>query len=112
MRTNFEHLFLRVRQFQKRTFPHQSLNGKLNHAAREIEEIRKRPEDISEHADLLILAIAVAGDQGFTPEQLIAAAHEKMDINFLRKWSAPDAAGVCSHQEIYDGGLGRMVTEL
>ena len=81
----------------------------------EVEEWRNQPGDIMEAADALILVAGCALKQGFTLEELLTAAHQKMDVNNLRQWGAADADGVHHHvedgepREEFDGGLGRMV---
>lgn len=92
-------LFDRVAEFQQRNFPHQSLDSKLVGAQREIGELRNAPDDLSEWADVLIFFFGAADKKGLTPDQLIAAAHAKMDVNVLRRWDKPDADGVHHHIE-------------
>lgn len=99
MKFAFEQLAWRVAEFQSRVFPESKTSATLAHLAREVEELRADPDDLSEFADVLILTLGAAAKQGFTPEQLLTAAHQKMDVNNLRRWSAPDAEGVCQHVE-------------
>lgn len=111
----FRKLFKRVEEFQQRKFPHQTFDSKAKHLGREVEEWRNQPGDLMECVDVLLLHIGCAVKQGFTVEQVLTAAHQKCDINNLRKWGAADADGVHHHieadapREEYDGGLGRMV---
>ena len=95
----FDSLVARVIEFQTRTFPNQSVDAKLAHLLREINEVRQSPKDLSEWADCLILLLGAVSAQGICTDDLFAAAHLKMDINNARKWNPPDAEGVCSHIE-------------
>ena len=92
-------LFERVVDFQKRKFPNQPFSAKAKHLMGEVEEWMADPHDRKEAADCFILVLACADKQGITLEQLIEAAHAKMDENNLRRWSAPDADGVYHHLE-------------
>ncbi len=92
-------LFRRVEKFQDRNFPGQPLDAKFIHLGHEVEELRQAPGDLSEWADVLILYLGAAATQKITLEELLTAAHAKMDENNLRRWSKPDASGVCHHIE-------------
>jgi hypothetical protein len=96
---SFPKLVKRVDEFQSRVFPHQSFDSKAEHLGREVMEWRKAPQLIMECADVFLLTLGCACKQGFTVEQLLSAAHEKMDINNLRRWSHPDEQGVHHHIE-------------
>ena len=87
----------RIEAFQRRKFPKQPADAKLAHCHREITELRADPNDISEWADVLILFLGAAACQCISSEDLIRAAHAKMDVNECRKWGEPDGEGVCRH---------------
>lgn len=70
-------LFERVERFQDSRFPNQTLDSKLKHMIREIEELRTK-----------------AKRQLFS---LIIAAHEKLTICEARQWGQPDADGIYHH---------------
>lgn len=73
--------------FSRHTFgPGTRLKGVLNHLLKEVEEIKKSPQDISEWCDLIILAIDGATRQGFSPEMIVTALESKYIKNSNRKW--------------------------
>lgn len=81
-----EHL-TRQREFSLRTFgPGPRAEGVCNHIEKEIDEVRKAPDDISEWIDIVILGFDGAMRQGFTPEQIAAALEAKQTKNENRKW--------------------------
>ena len=90
----------RVIQFQRRNFPGQPLDAKLEHLRREILELIADPKDRSEWADVFILILGAANLAQIAAPELIAIANAKMSINEKRKWPAmPDAHGVYHHIE-------------
>ncbi len=88
----------RVILFQRKNFPNQPLAGKLEHLRREVHELQENPRDLSEWADVFILLLGSAAKAGIAAPELIAIAHEKMDINDSRKWGPADAQGVHHHR--------------
>lgn len=80
-----------------KTFPDQSLKGKLRHLQREAGEWLAAPEDRSEAADCLILLLGAAALQGIDANELIRQAQAKMEKNRARKWGPPDGNGVYHH---------------
>lgn len=91
-------LIERVAKFQEEKFPDQPLKGKLAHLAREVRELHKKPNDIFEWADTLILFIAALHSANIDLESVIIWAEEKMDINDARKWSRPARDGHIRHK--------------
>lgn len=83
--------------FQASRFPKQTVKSKLNHLKREVTEAKRKPDDLSEWADIFILFLGASKVQGFTTGQIMNAAHAKMQINWLRKWGKPDRHGVYHH---------------
>jgi hypothetical protein len=60
--------------------------GPLRHMEKEVREAIENPSDASEYADILILWLDATWRAGFTMEQVIQAAHEKMKVNRERNW--------------------------
>lgn len=74
-------------RWSQKTFgPGSRLKGVLAHIRSELDEIEENPVDISEWADLLILAFDGALRQGFGSEEIIRAYHEKMVVCYGRTW--------------------------
>lgn len=77
----------RQREFSLKTFgPGARTNGVLDHIAKELNEIREAPEDISEWVDVIILAFDGAWRAGWEPQQIIDAIVAKQSKNELREW--------------------------
>ena len=98
-KSDWQLLFDRSRAFQNEKFPDQSIDSKLIHLAREVEELRKEPTEIEEFADCLILIFGCAAKQGLTAQQLVSAAHKKLTVCEKRTWGPADAEGVHHHLE-------------
>ena len=73
------------------------MESKIKHLIKEANELLACPGDLVEMADLLILLLAITRMQNVTIEQLVEAAWAKHQINLARKWSLPDAEGICEH---------------
>lgn len=77
----------RQREFSLKTFgPGARTNGVLDHIAKELNEIREAPEDISEWVDVIILAFDGAWRAGWEPQQIIDAIVAKQSKNEQREW--------------------------
>ncbi|OZE03911.1 hypothetical protein CH255_19695 [Rhodococcus sp. 05-2255-2A2] len=75
------------RDWSRETFgPGSRIEGVLDHITKEIAEVRAKPDDITEWADLAILAFDGALRQGFEPEEIIAAIKAKQTKNEGRTW--------------------------
>lgn len=75
------------REWSDRTFgPGKRTEGVLKHIAKELEEVRQKPDDISEWVDIMILAIDGATRAGFTGAEVTQAYHRKMIENHGREW--------------------------
>lgn len=85
-----------VNDWQLKTFPTSSVNSKIAHMRKEIEELAEHPTDASEMADIFILLLGVASKQGV---DLLDAARAKMEINKKREWGTPDENGVVLHKK-------------
>lgn len=66
--------------------PGDRTEGVIDHIRKELDEILENPQDISEWADLLILAFDGAWRAGFEPAEIIMAVKAKQQLNELRKW--------------------------
>lgn len=66
--------------------PGPRVGGVIDHITKELDEVRASPDDASEWADIIILAIDGAMRQGITAEALILAYHRKMARNKTREW--------------------------
>ncbi|MBB3752499.1 hypothetical protein FHT44_005011 [Mycolicibacterium sp. BK634] len=77
----------RQRDFSLKTFgPGQRTDGVLDHIAKELEEIRQDPTDVSEWVDVIILAFDGAWRAGWDNQQIIDAIHAKQLKNEAREW--------------------------
>lgn len=77
----------RQREFSLRTFgPGPRTAGVLDHIAKELDEIRKAPTDLSEWADIIILALDGAHRTGAEPQDIIDAIVAKQTKNEARDW--------------------------
>lgn len=88
----------RQREFSLNTFgPGARTSGVLDHIGKELDEIRARPQDITEWVDVIILAFDGAWRAGWEPQQILDAIVAKQERNEKRKWpdwrtAAPDKA--------------------
>ncbi len=77
----------RQREFSLNTFgPGARTNGVLDHIAKELDEIRAEPQDISEWVDVIILAFDGAWRAGWEPQQILDAIVAKQSRNEQREW--------------------------
>lgn len=72
--------------------------GVFRHLEKEVKEAEKKPDDITEWADLLILTFDGAMRAGHAPEDIIRAYHLKIFENMEREW--PDWRGLPTDQPI------------
>lgn len=80
------HLY-RQKEFSENTFgPGARVVGVLDHIAKELEEIRKAPEDLMEWIDVVLLSLDGAWRAGYSPEEIVAAIEAKQTKNENRKW--------------------------
>lgn len=81
-----EHLE-RQRQWSRRTFgPGPRTGGVLDHIRRELREIEEHPTDLTEWADVVILALDGAWRAGWEPQDIIDAIRAKQTRNEARTW--------------------------
>ena len=83
-----------IGKWAQQTFPHQNPNSKITHLLKEVIELRDKPDDAEEMADVAILLFNLAEMFGYDLEVEI---EKKMAKNRLRKWGEPDEQGVCHH---------------
>jgi hypothetical protein len=67
----------------------QRTEGILKHIGKEVDEIRENPDDLSEWADVIILALDGMWRRGYTPEEIAEALMDKQQVNFDRRYPAP-----------------------
>ena len=80
------------RDWSAKTFgPGPRLLGVIDHIKKELVEVEAAPDDISEWADILILAFDGALRQGHEPQAIIDAIKAKQAKNEKREW--PDWRG-------------------
>ena len=66
--------------------PGDSTTRVVSHIIKELGEIMDDPDDIYEWIDVIILALNGASRRGFTPEHIVQALQDKMEINKKRDW--------------------------
>lgn len=77
----------RQRAWSASTFgPGSRTTAVIDHITKELAEVADDPGDVSEWADLLILAIDGAWRAGHEPAEILAAYHEKRSVNEARSW--------------------------
>ena len=101
MKKDLQTLEERVRDFTKRVFPNASLEGITAKIREEAEELDDSPSDMTEAADVMIALASLMVRQGRTLDDLVYAAHLKMDCNERRDWHPADARGV--HRHVKEG---------
>ena len=80
-------------KWSERTFGHGVRTGGITrHIEKELAEIRAAPHDLTEWADVVILALDGAWRAGYAPEEIAAALERKQAVNFARQW--PPASDV------------------
>ncbi len=80
------HLY-RVRAFSRATFgPGQRTKGVCDHIRKELKEIQKKPNDVEEWIDVVILGLDGAWRCGASPEQIVRTLLAKQDKNEGRLW--------------------------
>lgn len=73
--------------FSQKTFgPGIRTKGIVAHIRKELKEIEQAPFDLSEWADVVLLALDGAWRHGYTPEEIVNAIVDKQRINRQREW--------------------------
>jgi dCMP deaminase len=83
-----------VNTWQAATFPHATPASVVEHLRREVNELADDPTDLSELADVVILAAALSLTLCVDLKTIVA---EKLAINRARTWGEPDHLGVVEH---------------
>jgi hypothetical protein len=82
--------------WSKKTFgPGNRTEGVIKHIFKEFEEIRKKPDDLLEWVDVIILALDGAWRAGYSAKEIITALEYKQLINFNRSWPPPGPETEC-----------------
>jgi dATP/dGTP diphosphohydrolase len=77
----------RQRNFSVSIFgPGKRTDNLIDHIAKELDEIRDDPRDVSEWVDVIILAFDGAWRAGWEPQQIIDAIIAKQERNEQRTW--------------------------
>lgn len=77
-------------QWSFKTFgPGARAEGICKHIEKELIEVRAKPRDLSEWADIIILASDGAARAGFTGAEIWAEMQRKLNVNMCRTWPAP-----------------------
>ena len=91
-------LFENQKKFSAMTFGrYYRVHAVIKHMRKELDELAAKPNDIMEFADMFLLLLDALWRQGFSINQLLAAAYEKLHVNRKRKWKKPDKGGVIEH---------------
>jgi len=81
-----QHLY-RQRAFSEKTFgPGARTAGVCDHIRKELSEVEAAPDDVTEWADVILLAFDGAWRAGFSPEQIAGALGAKQTKNERRTW--------------------------
>jgi hypothetical protein len=83
-------------QWQRRTFPHGTVDSVVAHLVEEALELAADPTDGTEMADVAILLMGVADRAGVDLWAAVAAKHA---VNERRQWGRVEANGVVHHVE-------------
>lgn len=96
-----------AREFSLRTFgPGKRTGGVTKHIEKELDEIREKPDDLTEWVDVIILACDGYWRHGGQPETLMADMMAKLAKNKLRKWPTPTSEDeAIEHDRTYDDPL-------
>jgi NTP pyrophosphatase (non-canonical NTP hydrolase) len=79
-----------------RIHPNRTTEGTLVKLFEEIGELASKPSDVDEYADVLIVLLDIAHQQGISASDLLPAVRRKMEVNRNRTWMANDL-GVMTH---------------
>lgn len=81
-----------IRAWQAVTFPHATPSSVAEHLYREANELKARPSDTAEMADIFFLLVGASRDH-----DLVGAVRAKLEENRARQWGEPDEHGVVEH---------------
>ena len=94
--------FYQITEWQKQTFGNATALSKVAHLLEECNELisdlkKDSPNKRLEFADCFILLFGAAAADGMDFEDICNAIHDKMEINYKRKWGKPKENGVINH---------------
>jgi NTP pyrophosphatase (non-canonical NTP hydrolase) len=94
--------FYQITEWQKQTFGSATALSKIAHLLEECNELisdleKDSPDKRLEFADCFILLFGAAAADGMDFEDICKAIHDKMEINYKRKWGKPKENGVINH---------------
>lgn len=98
-------LFETVQSWSRRTFGpayERGPVGPLKHIKKEVDEALAEPQDIVEYADILILLFDATWRAGFTEQDLLEAANEKLVKIATREYPKVADGEVCEHDRTKD----------
>lgn len=91
-------LFLQNKnEWARRTFPTCTVKGILAHIRLELIEVEKKPDDLEEWVDVILLALDGAHRAGYSPQQVVKELQRKQRVNEDRQW-IPNAEGFSEHK--------------
>lgn len=98
MSQSFRELFERAANWSDSAFgASRSPVGPLKHLAKEVREARRKPDDVMEYADMLLLIMNAAHCNGWDGSMLMEAVGLKLKVNRQRKWGALNSEGISEH---------------
>lgn len=74
------------------------LEGLINHLIEEIKDLKERPYNIMDYADVAILFMSSLRKAAYTMDELYQAIEAKHRINESRIWLDPDEDGVTRYK--------------
>ena len=78
-------------RWSDRTFPGETVQQKIQHLAKEVQELLAHPTSREEMADCQLLLLDIARLQNTDANLLVSAAFDKLEINKRRTWAmGPD----------------------
>ncbi len=96
---NIRSFLSELHEFSQKTFgPRQRVAGVIDHIHKELVEIERKPSDITEWADLLLLSFNGALGAGHSPDDILQALESKLQVNQKRCW--PDWRNYSSNEAI------------
>ena len=77
---NLRGFLKRLEKWSQQAFgPGERTKGITDHMKKEIEEIKKDPNELEEYIDPIMLSFDGALRQGYTPKEIIQGMHDKLD---------------------------------
>lgn len=98
-----EQLIRQHANWVRKTFPHQNVQGVMEHLKKEADEVIAHPEDKVEYSDCLILLLHAILKANISFDELVETAYAKLQVCKTRKWNtngSPDEP--MEHDRNYD----------